>query len=44
LKILQSKIEKLIKIKITEKIFDNEELDLSKDSKYYTHVRFDGII
>jgi uncharacterized protein with HEPN domain len=44
LKMLQSKIEKIIKTKITAKIFNNEELNLSKDSKYYTHVRFGEII
>jgi uncharacterized protein with HEPN domain len=44
LKDLQQDIEKIIKTKICEKIFDKEEIDLSKDSKYYTHVNFEKII
>jgi uncharacterized protein with HEPN domain len=44
LKKLQSKIEEIIKIKIVEKIFEIEEINLSKDSKYYTHVRFEKIM
>jgi uncharacterized protein with HEPN domain len=41
---LQQKIEEIIKIKIIERIFDNEEINLSKDSKYYTNVRFEKIM
>jgi uncharacterized protein with HEPN domain len=41
---LQQKVEEIIKEKIIEKIFDIEELNLSKDSNYYTHVRFKKII
>jgi uncharacterized protein with HEPN domain len=41
---LQRKIEKIVKTKIIEKIFDNAELILSRDSKYYSHVRFEKII
>jgi hypothetical protein len=41
---LQQKIEEIIKEKIIEKIFDNEEMDLSRDSKYYTNVRFKRIM
>ena len=41
---LQQKIEEIIKIKLSEKIFDNVEINLSKDSKYYTHVRFEKLI
>jgi uncharacterized protein with HEPN domain len=44
LQILQSKIEEIIKVKIAEKIFETEEINLSKDSKYYTGVRFEKII
>jgi uncharacterized protein with HEPN domain len=44
LKDLQQDIEEIIKKKISEKIFDGEEIDLSKDSEYYTHVRFEKII
>ena len=44
LKKLQSKIEEIIKTKITEKIFDIEEINLSKNSKYYTHVKFEKIM
>jgi uncharacterized protein with HEPN domain len=41
---LQQKIEEIIKVKIIERIFDNEEINLSKDSKYYTNVRFEKIM
>jgi uncharacterized protein with HEPN domain len=41
---LQEKIEKIIKVKTTEKIFDREEIILSKGSNYYTHVRFEKIM
>jgi uncharacterized protein with HEPN domain len=41
---LQPKIEEIIKAKIIDKTFDKEEINLSKDSKYYTHVRFEKII
>ncbi|MDR1301692.1 MAG: DUF86 domain-containing protein [Treponema sp.] len=41
---LQEKIEKIIKVKIIKKIFEIEEINLSKDSKYYTNVRFEKII
>ena len=44
LKKLQLKIEEIIKIKIIEKIFDKEETNLSRDSNYYKHVRFEKII
>jgi uncharacterized protein with HEPN domain len=44
LKKLQPEIEKIIKTKTEEKIFDKEEINLSKDSKYYAHVRFERII
>jgi uncharacterized protein with HEPN domain len=41
---LQKKIEEIIKVKTVEKIFDREEIILSKDSNYYTHVRFEKIM
>jgi uncharacterized protein with HEPN domain len=41
---LQPRIEEIIKTKIIEKIFDIEEINLSKDSKYYTHVRFEKMM
>jgi site-specific DNA-adenine methylase len=41
---LREKIEEIIKAKTTEKIFDREEIILSKDSSYYTHVRFEKIM
>jgi uncharacterized protein with HEPN domain len=41
---LQPKMEEIIKMKISEKIFEIEEINLSKDSKYYTNVRFEKII
>ncbi|MDR0605844.1 MAG: DUF86 domain-containing protein, partial [Bacteroidales bacterium] len=44
LKKLQPKIEEIIKTKITEKIFDIEEINLSKNSKYYTNVQFEKIM
>jgi uncharacterized protein with HEPN domain len=44
LKKLQHKIEAIIKAKIIEKIFEIEEINLSKDSKYYTNVRFEKIM
>jgi uncharacterized protein with HEPN domain len=44
LKKIQPKIEEIIKTKIIEKIFDIEEINLSRNSKYYTHVRFEKII
>ncbi|MDR2171406.1 MAG: DUF86 domain-containing protein [Planctomycetaceae bacterium] len=44
LKKLQPKFEEIIKTKLTEKIFDTEEINLCKNSKYYQHVRFEKII
>jgi hypothetical protein len=44
LKDLQQDIEEIIKTKTCEKIFDMEETDLSKNSKYYTHINFKKII
>jgi hypothetical protein len=44
LKKLQPKIEEIIKTKITEKIFDIKEINLSKNNKYYTHVKFEKIM
>jgi uncharacterized protein with HEPN domain len=41
---LQPKIEEIIKMKISEKIFEIEEINLSKNSKYYTNVRFEKIM
>jgi hypothetical protein len=41
---LQPRIEEIIKAKNAEKIFDTEEINLSKSSKYYTHVRFEKIM
>jgi uncharacterized protein with HEPN domain len=40
---LRPKIEEIIKAKIIEKTFDIDEINLCKDSKYYTHVRFEEI-
>jgi hypothetical protein len=31
-------------VKIIEKVFEVEEINLSKDSKYYTNVRFEKIM
>jgi uncharacterized protein with HEPN domain len=44
LKTLQSEIEEIIKGKTISKIFDIDEINLSKDSKYYTNVRFEKIV
>jgi uncharacterized protein with HEPN domain len=41
---LQLKVEEIIKAKIAEKTFDKKEFNLSKESKYYMHVRFERII
>jgi hypothetical protein len=41
---LQQEIEKIIKVKLIEKIFEIEEINLSKDSKYYTNIRFEKIM
>jgi uncharacterized protein with HEPN domain len=41
---LRQKIEEIIKVKISENIFEIEEINLSKDSKYYANVRFEKII
>ncbi|MDR1150458.1 MAG: DUF86 domain-containing protein [Clostridiales bacterium] len=41
---LQSQIEEIIKLKIKKVIFDKKEINLSKNSKYYKHVRFEKII
>jgi hypothetical protein len=33
-------IVKIIKEKINQKVFDIEELEISKESKYYFHIDF----
>jgi uncharacterized protein with HEPN domain len=44
LKILKPEIIKIIKDKIKQKIFDIEEIKISKDSKYYIHIDFNEIL
>jgi uncharacterized protein with HEPN domain len=44
LKILKPEIEKIIKERIKLKIFDIEEIKISKDSKYYKNIDFDEIL
>ena len=44
LKSIKLEIEKIIKDKLKQKIFDLEEINVCKDSKYYTHIDFDEII
>ncbi|MDR3201430.1 MAG: hypothetical protein LBT68_08210 [Spirochaetales bacterium] len=43
LKTLEQEIEEIIKTRLENKIFDMEEIKISKESKYYKHVNFDGI-
>jgi len=43
LRILKTEIEKIINDKIKEKIFDIEEIKVSKESHYYRHIDFDKI-
>ena len=44
LKILKPKIEKIINEKVKQKIFDIEEIKVSKESQYYRNVEFEKII
>ena len=44
LKILKPEIEKIIVEKIVEKIFDIEELKISRDSGFYKYIDFEKII
>jgi uncharacterized protein with HEPN domain len=44
LKIIKIEIEKIIKEKISQEIFDIEEIKISKESKYYKYINFDKII
>jgi len=44
LRVLKPEIEKIIKDKIKQKIFDIEEIKISKKSKYYYHINFDEIL
>jgi uncharacterized protein with HEPN domain len=44
LEIIKAEIEKIIKEKISQKTFDIEEIKISKESNYYTHIHFDKII
>jgi len=41
---LKLKIVKIIKEKTMQKIFDIEEIKISKESKYYTHIDFEEIL
>jgi hypothetical protein len=41
---LREKIEEIIKEKTIEKIFDSEEILLSKGCNYFSHVRFEKIM
>jgi uncharacterized protein with HEPN domain len=43
LKTLKPEIEKIIRDKIKQKIFDIEEIRISKESKYYNHIDFEEI-
>jgi uncharacterized protein with HEPN domain len=44
LKILKPELEKIIRTKLKNKIFDMEEIKISKESKYYKHVDFEELI
>ena len=44
LKTLKPEIEKIIREKASQKIFDIDEIRISKESKFYCHVDFDKII
>ena len=44
LKTLKPEIEKIIREKLKQKVFDFEEIKICKDSKYYGHVEFEKII
>jgi uncharacterized protein with HEPN domain len=44
LDVLKMEIVKIIKEKLKHKIFDIEEIKLSKESKYYSHINFEEIL
>jgi uncharacterized protein with HEPN domain len=44
LEILKSEIEKIIKEKLKQNIFEIAEIEICKDSKYYGHIEFEKII
>jgi len=44
LRTLKPEIVKIIKDKIKQKIFDIEEIKVSKESKYYNHIDFNEIL
>ena len=44
LKMLKPEIEKIVTQKINQKVFDFEELKISRDSKYYKYIDFEKII
>jgi len=44
LKKLKPEIEKIIKERIEQKIFDIDEIKASKESKYYSHIDFERIM
>jgi len=44
LKVLKQEIEEIIRERIKQKIFDIEEIKISKESKYYKYVDFEKIV
>ena len=44
LKVLKVEVEKIIKTRTKEKIFDIEEIKISKESKYYKYIEFEKIV
>jgi predicted nucleotidyltransferase len=41
---LKNDLEKIINVKLIEIVFEIEEINLSRDSKYYTNVRFEKVM
>ena len=44
LKPLKEEVEKIIKIKLEQKIFDIEEFNICKNSPYYSNIEFEKIM
>ena len=44
LKLLKTDIEKIITDKIKSKVFDIEEVKISKESQYYKYIQFENIV
>jgi len=44
LKVLKSDVEEIVRKKTGQKVFDIEEIEISKDSEFYRHVDFSKIM